>query len=32
MERIIAVMVSIVILLVVLRSIALDILNHIDED
>lgn len=32
MERIIAVMVLIIILLVVLRSIALDILNHIDED
>lgn len=32
MERIIAIVISILLLLVVLRSIALDILNHIDED
>lgn len=32
MERIIAIVVSILLLLVVLRSIALDILKHIDED
>lgn len=32
MERIIAIVISILLLLVVLRSIALDILKHIDEE